>query len=184
MIAASIQEYHCHMLQTRSKETVQTLFMDVLYERGVRTRIFWHLHHCPANSRTKLIFQDFPGPGNFTNTVPGHSQRRGNPVWLTAWPATAIIHYTIQYTVQYKARTAWRSVTDRSCCCLTTLFDFVSCDSTSLKRNIICLFISCTKHTVADIHIYIYRLLDEWLYWHWSDHKCSHDLYAMTKLCS
>jgi len=25
----------------------------------------------PGLSRTKLIFQDFPGPGNFTNTITG-----------------------------------------------------------------------------------------------------------------
>jgi len=34
----------------------------------------------PGLSRTKLIFQDFPGPGNFTNTIPGLSRRRGNAV--------------------------------------------------------------------------------------------------------
>jgi len=26
------------------------------------------------------LFQDFPGPGNFTNTIPGLSTRRRNPV--------------------------------------------------------------------------------------------------------
>jgi len=53
------------------------------------------LHHCLANSRTsqdltlrlpglsrtKLIFQEFPGPGNFTSSIPGLSRRRGNPVY-------------------------------------------------------------------------------------------------------
>jgi len=30
-------------------------------------------------SGIKLIFQDFPGPGNFTGAIPGLSRRRGNP---------------------------------------------------------------------------------------------------------
>jgi len=30
-------------------------------------------------SKTKLIFQDFPGSGNFTNTIPGSCRRHGNP---------------------------------------------------------------------------------------------------------
>ena len=71
---------------------------------ALHTRIFWHLHlhHCvrltchslaknsrtfqdfqlkfPRLSRTNPIFQDFPGPGNFTNKIPGISRRRGNPV--------------------------------------------------------------------------------------------------------
>jgi len=33
----------------------------------------------PGISRTKLIFGEFPCPGNFTNTIPGLSRRRGNP---------------------------------------------------------------------------------------------------------
>ena len=33
----------------------------------------------PGLSRTKPIFQDFPGPGNFTQKNPGLSRRRGNP---------------------------------------------------------------------------------------------------------
>ena len=77
------------MLRRNSKKTVGTFFCNY---RGVRTHIFWRLcpdrvcrlHHCLANSgtfqdlalrftglsRTNLIFQDFPGPGNFTNTIP------------------------------------------------------------------------------------------------------------------
>ena len=56
-------------------------------------RIFWRLRHYLANSttfhelalrfpglsRTKLIFQDFSGPGKITNAIPGISRRRGNP---------------------------------------------------------------------------------------------------------
>ena len=33
----------------------------------------------PGLSRTKPIFQDFPGPGNFTKKNPGLSRRRVNP---------------------------------------------------------------------------------------------------------
>jgi len=33
----------------------------------------------PGLSRTKPIFQDFPGPGNFTNRNPRLSRRHGNP---------------------------------------------------------------------------------------------------------
>jgi len=38
----------------------------------------------PGLSRTKAIFQDFPGPGKFTKRNPGLSRRRGNPEhnWL------------------------------------------------------------------------------------------------------
>ena len=34
----------------------------------------------PGLSRKKLICQDFPGPGNFTNTIPGLCMRRGSRV--------------------------------------------------------------------------------------------------------
>jgi len=34
----------------------------------------------PGLSRTKVIFQDFPGPGIFKKKNPGLSRRRGNPV--------------------------------------------------------------------------------------------------------
>jgi len=34
----------------------------------------------PALSRTKVIFQDFPGPGILKKKNPGLSRRRGNPV--------------------------------------------------------------------------------------------------------
>jgi len=34
----------------------------------------------PGLSRTKVIFQDFPGPGILKNKNPGLSRRRGNPV--------------------------------------------------------------------------------------------------------
>jgi len=33
----------------------------------------------PGLTRTKLIFQDFPGPGNFSKTIPGLSRSHGNP---------------------------------------------------------------------------------------------------------
>ena len=64
-------------------------------------RIFWrlHQHRCggiriiayqiPGLSVTKLIFQDFPGPGNFTNTIPGLSRRRENPA---NWSLSAMGH--------------------------------------------------------------------------------------------
>ena len=32
----------------------------------------------PGLSGTRFIFQDFPGPGNFTNTISGVSRRHGN----------------------------------------------------------------------------------------------------------
>ena len=80
-------------------------YPDVPYGIEVRRRAYfgvsvciiapaiWRLHYCLAKSRTfhnlaltflelprtKLILQDFPGPGNFTNTIPGLSRRRVNP---------------------------------------------------------------------------------------------------------
>jgi len=33
----------------------------------------------PGLSRTKVLFQDFPGPGIFKKKNPGLSRRRGNP---------------------------------------------------------------------------------------------------------
>jgi len=33
----------------------------------------------PGLSRTKVIFQDFPGPGILKKKIPGLSRRRGNP---------------------------------------------------------------------------------------------------------
>jgi len=103
MIAASMLEYiyvyHCHMLQRSSKETVWTLFTiiytDVPYLQvtAARSSEVFQLQQLAVQlqipglsrtsyyiSRTNLIFQDFPGPGNFTITVPGLSRRRGNPV--------------------------------------------------------------------------------------------------------
>ena len=37
----------------------------------------------PGLSRTKVIFQDFPGPGIFKKKNPGLSRRRGNRVNAT-----------------------------------------------------------------------------------------------------
>ena len=37
----------------------------------------------PGLSRTKVIFQDFPGPGFFKKKNPALSRRRGNPVYST-----------------------------------------------------------------------------------------------------
>jgi len=33
----------------------------------------------PGLSRTKVIFEDFPGPGIFKKNNPGLSRKRGNP---------------------------------------------------------------------------------------------------------
>ena len=33
----------------------------------------------PRHSKTRTHFRDYPGPGNFTNTIPGLSRRPGNP---------------------------------------------------------------------------------------------------------
>ena len=95
MIAASVLEY-IFITVTCCKEIAKKLFQHFLqlFTHDVQfLRIFWdmHTHHCQANSttfqdlalpRTKLIFQDFPGPGNFTNTIPGLS-RCGNPAAST-----------------------------------------------------------------------------------------------------
>ena len=68
---------------------------EVLYGLEVCGRVYFGVcrpHHCLANSRTyqdlalrfpglsrtKLIFQDFPGPENFTEELPGLSRRREN----------------------------------------------------------------------------------------------------------
>ena len=68
MIAASILEY-MFITVTCCEEIAKKLllFTDILYG----TQVCGRLHHCLANFRTKLIFQNFPGPGNFTNTIPG-----------------------------------------------------------------------------------------------------------------
>ena len=95
-IVASIVEY-VFITVTCCEEIAKKLLEHFFCNyRGVRTHIFWRLrphrvcrlHHCLANSgtfqdlalrftglsRTNLIFQDFPGPGNFTNTIPGLSR--------------------------------------------------------------------------------------------------------------
>jgi len=84
-----------------SKEIAKKLF-----EHFFRITIILHLrphhcvrrpHHCLANSRTKLIFQDFPGPGNFTNTWHDFPRGMGNGcVCVDRWNATTVTSY--QYT--------------------------------------------------------------------------------------
>jgi len=48
----------------------------------------------PGLFRTKVIFQDFSGPGNFGIKIPGLSRRHGNPVYgyflLTACTTLAV----------------------------------------------------------------------------------------------
>jgi len=47
--------------------------------QGYFSRTFQDLKlQFPGLSRTKVLFQDFPGPGIFKNN-PGLSRRRGNP---------------------------------------------------------------------------------------------------------
>ena len=70
--------YHCHMLQRNSKETVWKLFTIVLRPRP--HHCVRRPHRCLANSGTFQVQTHFPGPGNFTNTIPGLSRRHGNPV--------------------------------------------------------------------------------------------------------
>jgi len=61
---------------TCCEEIAKKLIERFLQLFGVCVRIIaWQT---PGLSRTKLIHQDFPGPGNFTDTIPGHSVRRGN----------------------------------------------------------------------------------------------------------
>jgi len=100
MIAASVLEY-IFITVTCCKEIAKKLFQHFLqlFTHDVQFLCIFcgmHTHHCLANSttfqdlalrfpglpRTKLIFQDFPGPGNFTNTIPGLS-RCGNPAAST-----------------------------------------------------------------------------------------------------
>ena len=46
----------------------------------------------PGLSRTKLIFQNFPDPGNYRNTIPGLCGRHRNPTIGLAHSLT--VHYT------------------------------------------------------------------------------------------
>ena len=86
MIAASILEYMfisvtcCDEIAKKLCEHFSQLFWRLRPHHCVRCP-----HHCLANSRTvhvravrfpvlsrtKPIFQDFPGPGNFINPIPG-----------------------------------------------------------------------------------------------------------------
>jgi len=51
--------------------------------QGYFSRTFQDLKlQFPGLSRTKVIFQDFPGPGIFKKKKPGLSRRRGNPVYM------------------------------------------------------------------------------------------------------
>jgi len=100
MIAAAVLEY-MFITVTCCEKVAKKLFEHRIEVCGLR--IFWrlHPHHCQANSRTfqglalrfprlsstKLIFQDFPGSGHFTNTIPGLSRKRGNPVLNYLWAA-------------------------------------------------------------------------------------------------
>ena len=72
MIVASIRVYghRCHMLRRNSKDTVRT-------QKEVCGRAYFGAaciigEKTPGLSRTlHSDFQDFPGPENFTNTIPG-----------------------------------------------------------------------------------------------------------------
>ena len=80
------------------KRSLLLLYYCIIWNRGVRTRIFWHLIIASASLPSKL--QDFPltfpGPGNFTNTTPGLSRRRGNPG-----------HYNYVYSIPGYMRTVY-----------------------------------------------------------------------------
>jgi len=58
--------YHCVRFPHHSLENSRT-FQDLSLK-------------FPGLSRTKPIFQDFPGPKNFTKRNPGLSRKHGNPV--------------------------------------------------------------------------------------------------------
>jgi len=88
MIAASILEYMFVTVRC-CKEIAKKLFKHFLPLFCVCIRITVSAVcitalQIPGLSRTKLISPDFPGPGNFTNTIPGLSRRRGNPAdkWM------------------------------------------------------------------------------------------------------
>ena len=57
------------------QEEVQKFFSITASDMRIITQ------QIPTLPRTLLLdFHDFPGPGNFTNTIPGLSSWRGNPV--------------------------------------------------------------------------------------------------------
>ena len=59
----------------------------------------------PGLSRTKVIFQDFPGPGIFKEKNPGLSRRHGNPVYsmpMTSFCALCTVHMLIAKIVPVK----------------------------------------------------------------------------------
>jgi len=93
------------MLQRNSKETVRTLFTIIytwcsiykLLQEEVQK--FFQLQQLAAElqitglSRSKLIFQDFPGPGNFTNTILWLSTSSGIFMFATySWYYKFVIH--------------------------------------------------------------------------------------------
>ena len=84
MIAASILEYMfiavtcCDCEETAKKPFEH--FMDVLY--GIEVCGRTHFGVCvsiTASASLPSKFQDFPGPGNVTNTIPEFSRRLENP---------------------------------------------------------------------------------------------------------
>jgi len=94
MIAAPILEY-IFITVTCCEEIAKTVFEHFLQLLCVcdYRHCISRLQHClansrtfqdialrfPALSRTKLVFQDFPGSGNFRNTIPRLYPRRGKP---------------------------------------------------------------------------------------------------------
>jgi len=56
----------------------------------------------PGLSTTKLIFRDFPGSGNFTNTIPGLSRKRGNSAFSGLIPSWHREQEPVQNSMNYK----------------------------------------------------------------------------------
>ena len=108
MIAASILEYMfisvtcCDEIAKKLCEHFSQLFWRLRPHHCVRCP-----HHCLANSRTvhvravrfpvlsrtKPIFQDFPGPGNFTNPIPGLYGHFCYATWLKTANKKNILGY-------------------------------------------------------------------------------------------
>jgi len=114
-----------HFLQLYTRPSIYTSYCWkklTSFPAPTAYAIFWHLcphhcicclHHCLVNSRTfqdlasrfpelsrtKVIFEDFPGPGNFQIKIPGLSRRHGNPeVWYNTFPAPS--HWRATYVLE------------------------------------------------------------------------------------
>ena len=112
---------------------ISTTFQDQTHFPGLAMSMKFYKHNSrtswdlalrfPRFSRTKLIFRDVPGPGNFPNILPGFSKwtlQTRSLLWLF-WKIRASVAFSLSAACPALCEDTRRPCAETPCCTLCTV---------------------------------------------------------------